>query len=342
MARSHPNPLWDRITRWFNANAEHVTVEFIPDGAPIIAYQGYLRLWLAEGFLAKAATWGNKHFPVLHGGAALTYLGGTTPFTTFDRAPGTWTSPGARLDFALTPLLPFNGGVVEVEAALYQASTTGPLVTALHIMGGLSVLLTPPLSIAAAVVDSVAKGLDAALGTDQPELGVHWTMISPGGGGNSLRPGSLVVIDKPRAALPGTLSVGAAGLCLDNGTGPKQLSGVNYLVVRIECRRERDDWRFPELDALIRTAGEAYIKGYADQFEDVRTDAVARAWNSPDLTPADRKRVAKLVADEIDALRDLHAAPGPDRSIEKIAMQALPSRDDPALANLTLRALLAH
>ena len=71
------NPLWDRVTGWFNSNAQHVTVEFIPypGGSPINAYQGYLRLWLAEGFLAKAATWGNKHFPVLHGGAALSYLG---------------------------------------------------------------------------------------------------------------------------------------------------------------------------------------------------------------------------------------------------------------------------
>jgi len=79
----------------------------------------------------------------------------------------------------------------------------------------------------------------------------------------------------------------------------------------------------------------------SSQFEDMKADAVVRAWNSPDLTPADQKRVAKLVATEIDAVRDLHAVPGPDRSLENIAESALPSADDPGMAGLTLRSLLA-
>jgi len=162
MAGNVLGPMWKRATSWFDANAQHVTAEFIPDsgGSPVPAYGGYLRIWLAEGFLAKAATWGNKHFPVLHGGAARTFLGGTTPFTTFARPRGTLTTPGAQLDFQLTPLLPFNGGVVEVEASLYQASTAGPLVTALQIVGSFDTLLAPPLSIAATIAGKVADGVD--------------------------------------------------------------------------------------------------------------------------------------------------------------------------------------
>jgi len=334
--------MWDRVSRWFDANAQHVTAEFIsePGGSPVAAYGGYLRIWLAEGFLAKAATWGNKHFPVLHGGAALTFLGGTRPFTTFARPPGSWTIPGAQLNFPLTPLLPFNGGIVEVEAALYQASTTGPLVTALQILGNFDTLLAPPLSLAATIAGKVADGLDDVLGTDQPALGVHWAMVAPGGGGNVLQPGSLAVIAKPRDALAGRLSIESNGLCLDDGHGPRQLSGTDYIVVRIECRADRDDWRFPELDELIRAAGQASINGYADEFGDRRTEAITRAWNSPDLTPADRIRVAKLVADEIDEARNLHAVPGPDRSLEVIAHERLPSPDAPELMNLTLSDLL--
>lgn len=33
------------------------------------------RLFLAEGFLATSATWGNQHFPALHGGASPRFLG---------------------------------------------------------------------------------------------------------------------------------------------------------------------------------------------------------------------------------------------------------------------------
>ncbi len=343
MAGNVLGPMWKRATSWFDANAQHVTAEFIPDsgGSPVPAYGGYLRIWLAEGFLAKAATWGNKHFPVLHGGAALTFLGGTTPFTTFARPRGTLTTPGAQLDFQLPPLLPFNGGVVEVEASLYQASTAGPLVTALQIVGSFDTLLAPPLSIAATIAGKVADGVDTVLGTDQPVLGVHWAMVAPGGGGNALRPGSLVVINKPRDALSGSLSIEKnLGLCLDDGRGPRQLSGLDYLVLRIDCRPDRDDWRFPELDELIREAGRAAIKGYAEMFRDCRTEAITRAWNSPDLTPDDRIRVATLVAEQIDASSKLGAVPGPDQSLEAVAAERLPAPDAPELRNLTLRDLL--
>lgn len=335
------SPMWKRATSWFDSNAEHVTAEFIeqPGGSAVAPYGGYLRVWLAEGFLAKAVTWGNKHFPVLHGGAALTFAGGVTPFTKFAQPPGPLTAPGAHLDFALTPLLPFDGGTVEVSASLYQASTSGPLVTALQIVGGLDTLLAPPLSLAATIAGKVADGVDAVLGKDQPVLAVHWAMVAAGGGGNVLRPGSLAIIAKPRDALPGTLSVQPnLGLCLDDGSGPRQLTGVDYLVLRVECRAERDDWRFPELDALIRGAGEAAINGYAEMFRDRRTEAITRAWNSPDLTPVDRQRVAALVADEIDATRKLGAVPR--ASFGDIAAARLPAADAPELRALKLQDLI--
>jgi len=238
-------------------------------------------------------------------------------------------------------LLPFNGGVVEVEAALYRASVAGPLATALQIVGSLGDLLGPPLSVAAVVAGKVADGLDKVLAADQPVLGVHWAMVAPGGGGNVLRPGSLAVVNRPRHQLPGALSIHHGRLCVDAGQGPTQLTSADYLVLRIECRTERPDWRLPELDELIRAAGSAYLNGYIEDFEDRRKGAIVRAWNSPDLIPADRVRVAKLVASEIDAVRELHAVPGPEQSLDAIAPLNLPAPDAPELKDLTLAALLA-
>jgi hypothetical protein len=337
--------MWNRVATWFAGQAQQVTVEFLPEPGrvPIPAYQGYLRLWLGEGFLARSRAWGNQHYPALHGGLALRFLGTeTTPFTTFARPPDTWSTPGAQLDFPVTALLPFNGGSVEVEAALYQVSVAGPLATAVDLVGSLASLMGPPLSTAATIADKVSDGLDAVLAATgaQPVLGVHWAMVAPGGGGNVLGPGHLVVVNAPRQQLAGTLAMVKGRLHHDTGNGPRPLAGVDYLVVRLECRTERDDWRFPDLDELVRQAGTAYLEGQPETFKARRTEAIARAWASTDLIPIDRKRVAWLVAGEIDGVKELGAVPGPARTLEMIAPQRLPTADAPELAELRLDDLL--
>src|SRR5438105_13389093 len=96
--------MWQRIQKFVSDNATHVTVKFLPDDSqePLKPYEGYLRVWLADGFLAQQQTWGNNHFPALHGGVSLDFLGNqSAAFTRFDRPPESWTKPGAQLDFAL-------------------------------------------------------------------------------------------------------------------------------------------------------------------------------------------------------------------------------------------------
>lgn len=335
------NRMWDRVAGWFRAGAGHSTVTFVPDSdtVPISAYGGYLRVWLAEGFLATGRSWGNDHFPILHGGASLRFLGTEpTPFTTFARPKGSWTVPGGQFDFPITPLLPFNGGTVEVEAALYQGTTSGPLATALDVLGGLADLMGPPLATAAAITGKVADGLNLVLDStgDDPILGVHWSMVSPGAGGNLLRSGHLLVAATPR--LPGTPVFPGGRLAI--GPDLQRLTGIDYLVLRVECREERDDWRFPDLDALIRAAGTAHLEGLPDAYRARRAEAVTKAWNSPDLTPNDRLRVAHLVATELDRVRDLGAVPEPGRNLQKAAAEHLPSPDAPELQSLSLEQLL--
>jgi hypothetical protein len=339
--------VWSRVRSWFDQNADHLALHFIPDtdGAPVQPYAGYLRLWFAEGFLAKQKSWGNTHFPALHGGVSLAFAGNEpTTFTTLTRSPQSWTMPGARLDFPITPLVPFRGGMVEVEAALYQATVQGPLGIAVNLLGSLAPLMGPPLSVAAAIAGPVSEALSTVLEEtgNQPVLGLHWAMISPGGGGNVLRPGHLVLMDISEPKLTGVPVILDGRLHLQVPKGSAVLpTGVDYLVLRVECRPDRDDWRFPELDALIRTAGDALIRGQQEAFASWRTEAISRAWNSLDLTPTDQKRVALLVQEELDGLKQFGIVPGPDRGIESIALQRLPAVDDERVASLTLDQLLA-
>lgn len=341
MAETFLRRTWNRVASWVEANAGHTTVRFVPDatGRPIHPHTGYVRLWLAEGFLARQRSWGVDRFPALHGGVSLSLLGGDrATFTSFGRAPEAWTAPGAQLDFPLTALLPFTGGVVEVEAALYEARTGGPLGTAVDVVSSLASLLGPPLSTAAVVAEKISDGLDVVLGASgaQPVLALHTAMVAPGGGGTAVRAGHVVVLAAPPRELRGEPVIHDGRLHLDDGSALSLPTGVDYLVVRVECREDRDDWRFPELDALIRAAGEAFLRGHRDAYADIRTDAIARAWNSADLTSVDRRRVALLVRDELDGLAELGVVPGPDRALHSVADQRLASRDDPRLDGLTL------
>ena len=345
MTESFAGKTWRRMQSWFVANADHVTVVFIPSpvAEPVLPNAGYLRLWLAEGFLAQSRSWGVDRFPALHGGVSLNVLGGPATFSTLARPGENWTTPGAQLDVRITSLLPYAGGTVELEAALYQASSAGPLGTAVQLITGLAPMMGPPLSTAAALAERVSEGLDAVLaaGGDEPVLGVHWSMVTAGAGGNAVRPGHLAVIGTPADRLDGTPVIEGGRLQLRTSSGVRPLTGVDYLLLWVECRSERDDWRFPELDALIRAAGDDLIRGYEESFAERRTEAIARAWNSPDLTPPDRRRVALLVKEELDGLGGLGAVPGADSTLESLAPRRLPAPDDDRLTDLTLARLLA-
>jgi hypothetical protein len=340
--------MWQHVRSWFAKEAEHVTVEFIPlDGAPpIYPEQGYLRLWLNEGFLAKARTWGNDHFPALHGGVSLTFGGVEgTAFTKFAKSAPLAQAPGAQLNVPITALLPFRGGTVEVQAALYQATTSGPLATAVQLVGSFASLLGPPLATAATIAGKVSAGLDAVLDAtkDQPVLGVHWSMVSPGGGLPVLRSGHLVVVNTPREKLGGALRVVDGLLHVDDGSGPRRLTGADYLVTQVECRTERDDWSsFQQLFTLINEARTAYLRKHETVYVEKATEAMIYVWTSPDFVDQDRARIALEVERQINAVRQQGIVPPAEESFVERATTGLLHRDAPELAGLRLVDLLAR
>lgn len=326
--------MWQQIKSVFVADAEHVTLEFVPEAGaqPLQPDGGYLRVWLVEGYLAKARTWGNDHFPALHGGAALSFAGrGTTPFAQFSRAPGTITAPGAHLNFALTPSLPYEGGPVEAQAALFRATKKGPLAAAADLVAALAPLVGPPLAVAAAVTERVSAGLDVIVkqAGDSPVLAVHESFTAP-------RSGRLVVANTPPGAF-GEITFVDGRLHADG----RRPTGTDFLVLRLECRTEPERWRLPQFDELVRAAGTAYLHRRQEKFEELRREAVVAAWNSTDFVPVDRRRVAKFVADEIDRVKELGAIAVPDRTLDEAALDGgIPSRKDPDVASLTLDDLL--
>ncbi|MEZ0074819.1 hypothetical protein [Planotetraspora sp. GP83] len=328
------NRVWRRIASWFAAEAEHVTLAFLPEpgSRPLMPYQGYLRLWLAEGFLADRRTWTIDHYPALHGGMTLGFLGSEpVTFTTMTRP--VWTAAGIRLDQEISPLVPYSAGVVNVQAGLYRASEKGPIGAAVQVVGELAGLIGPPLATAAAIAAKVSDGLDAVLEStgEKPVLGVDFGMVAPGGGGRPVQAGHVVVLNTPKA--PGELAILDGLLHVDG----ERLTGIDYLVLRIECRAERDDPITPDIAGLIQRAIEAKLRGHRDSYEELRQEAIIRAWCSPDLVPSDRPRVAKFIADQID-VAELGVLP--PAGIIAGAAGRLPARNAPEVTGLRLSDLL--
>ncbi|GAA3466664.1 hypothetical protein [Nonomuraea roseola] len=320
-----------RLSQWFSAKADHVHLEFIPDpgSRPLVPREGYVRLWLTEGFLGQRRSWGNDHFPALHGGLTLNFLG-TQPVGFKAVSTPAWSTPGVHLDLQVSPLVPYNGGVVTVEAGLYQVTQQGPLGAAVQVLGKLAGLVGPPLATAATIAEKMSEGLEVVLEAtgDQPRLGVHWSMVAPGGGGRPVQAGHLVVLDAP--APPGRLEIVEGRLRAD---GRPVL--LDYLVLRVECREERDDPITPELEQLIRRAVEDGLHGNTASMNAIRTEAIVRAWTSSDLVPKDQRRVALLIRDEIDAARPLGVVP-----VERLAARMV-SRESPELKGLRLEELIS-
>lgn len=333
----------ERVRRWFRANAGHVTDVFLPDGnaEPVYPGAGYVRVWLAEGFLATAKSWGADQYPALYGSVSFPVPGaGPGRYTTLTRPP---LAPGAHHDFPITPLLPYHGGVIEVDAAVYRVATDSPLVTVLQLIGALEPLLGPPLDVAAAIAARLGDGIAAVLDAHQQEplLALHHSLVASDGGGTTVRSCHCVVLGSEREALAGAPAISGGRLVLRTSSGDQRPAGTDYLVLRVECRTERDDWNLPYLDTLIAASAEAYLTGQENRFGSLRKEAIIRAYNSPDLVPADRVRVAKLVKDRIDEVQQLGIVPGGRAgTLAEVAPDRLVSPDDPGLAGLTLDGLL--
>jgi len=331
--------VWHHIQNWF-ATHDGVTAAFLPDkeDTGIYAQQGYLRLWLTEAVVRKDRTDRGDRVLAFHGGVTLTFGGAMdTSFTRFTRLAGGPAGPGAILNLPVTPLIPFQGGPVRLQAAMYRTPSRGALAGAAEVAGALTEIADAPLSWVAATSTRLDISLERLLADADGEavLAAQWGGDEPGGGGRMLRSGHLVMVNVPAEQIPG-LRIADGRLRADGAVNAEPLSAADYMVLRLECRREREDWRFPQLDALIRAAFEAALNGYQDRYLAIRAQAIVSAWNSADLTPIDRRRVAKVVADEID-----NFANQADADV-RLDTARLPEPYDPALSQVELPQLLGE
>jgi hypothetical protein len=333
--------LWTRVRRQFDAQAQHHLRIFFPqeDAVPLAPNDSYVRIWLSELFLAKQVAWGTERTPAVHASVRLLY-GGMSPqtFVTLAQPPAP-SSSGVFEDYQLTELLPYRGASIELQASLYEILGKNNLRTAVDILTGFASLVTPPVSTALSIADMVASGVEKVIDANAaaPALVLQGTLAAPGAGlTNELQPGWLAVVSATEYDLSASeLHIVDGRLCL----GDRRLTGFDYLVLRIEGRAQRVDWRAPDLDQAISAAAYARALGRKEEYERLRADALSKIYFSPDFTPGQRNQVAQSVKEELDGMQPGAASQGELTVADIVARRGVPSRAQ--VSQLTLAELLS-
>jgi hypothetical protein len=349
--------LWDAISGLAARSANQYLYVRIPkdrtkpeyDDQPLKPERSYFRLWLTEMFLTQSKDWFKDWYPAVHSSVRLKFGNQSdVNFSRVVRAPEEALANGVLLNYRLTELMPFNGGVVELEAGLLALEGKNHLKAAIDILANFSSLVAAPLSQALTIAEKVSGSMQDLLGSTNGKIHLpfHQTFTATGGGGgNELRPGYIAVvlatayqIDKDR------LSVKDDRLhyVIGSRDEPRPFEGYDYMLFRIEGREQRDDWRLKNIQEPLDKAKEALIQNETEKAEAFKKIALVTAWQSPDLAAYDRRRVVQAIKEELDeiAREGFGALPPEERDLDAVMLRrAMPVEKAKALGKMRFEEL---
>jgi hypothetical protein len=262
-------------------------------------------------------------------------------FTTLSRPPDGSLGPGVWKNYALTNLIPYRGGVVELNAGLSALAGESALGAALDALQDFSSLIVPPVTEALGIAQKVSSGVERLLtaGNDDLLLAFHDSFSAEGGGGQSPLEGRYVAIVNT------TESLGALTVVEDRlHASGRPVEGRDYMLFRIEGRRERDDWRFRRFEDLRAKAIDARLRSDEASFLGFRNTLLAEALSSPDLTVADQQRAARAFKKELEEATEIGRGMAAEDlpPLEETIARHAPSLDEVAgLESASLEEILA-
>jgi hypothetical protein len=293
------------------------------DDTELKAGEHYFRLLLVEMFLANDRKWLTDWFPVVHTAISfkfgdqqelLTHVAGESFLNRLGQQ-----KPGRiiGLNYPVTPLLPFNGGTIELTSGLVGVAGGNDVLACLQILGSFSqLLLVPQLSAALAVAMPLADGVAKFVGATQNQmlLGLHQSWSGASGGANVLRAGYFVVIAADSKTIPPqNLFVVDDGLRYGNNIETsKPLTDYDYMLFRLERRDERDDWdSLTAIQKPFERAIEMLEAGNIEQADAFIRTAKAAAFTAKELTAkVDRRRVIEQLEKAYQDANSLFGARG--------------------------------
>jgi hypothetical protein len=303
--------IWERVRRTGQRQARAFVFKEIPHAGEdtitaqpaLIPGQDYFRIWLSEMFLGQRSTLTADWLPAAHARVSVTGHGRSpVEYSKMLRPDPEYMAQGVELNYQLTDLVPYNGGVVEVETALVAWQQANRLDAAVEVLQAVSAIPIPSAAPALKVAEQITSAAKTLVqkGDGAVHLHLHQSFVAPEDGepkqpepGNILRPTYLaVLLADENEVSPGALRVIDNRLCKVGADGQlAHLLGWDFLLMRVEGRSTRDDFWLPELQELLDKAVEALEAGQPSLAEHYRSAAIAIAWRSPAFTWTDRDRL---------------------------------------------------
>lgn len=312
--------LWQRIVD--ATKAEKPLWIPLDQGDPLASDASYVRIFISEMWLETKWKWFSGWYPAVEAAVQLQF--GDQPATVITRVakpPEGVTDNAVLRNYEILPLTPFNGGTLELQAALMALQGQNYLGSAIKVLEDFSSMVAAPLGQALAIAEKVSNGLDEIVQATNGDarLPYHDTFVGAGMGKNELKQGYVAVV----RAQPGQLdtarfSVKDGALRYDSSPFRK----FDYLLLRIDGATTRDD--YAQLSS-IKTPKEQFISALQEANDQAALIAERQirgaVFRCADLAGKDRPRVWDAVNKELTDIKkafSLGARGIPARSLDDI------------------------
>lgn len=311
----------DFLTKLFVSASEHCVYIRIPNEkvkeTPVLVSQTieaekyYFRVWLAEMFLKDDRKLFKTFIPVVHSVTKLQFGNRATQELPYVAGPvnlnlDATLGKGVQINHALTNLLPFRGGSISIAAALVAYENKDFFESFMSTLNSLSGLLNiGQLSTTLKIIDSTVNGIQNMITGGNKDIHLVYSETFAGkvsDGGNPLTNGYIAIVNTSEGKIDKErLFVINSRLCYgDSIVTAKPIDGYDYILLRIELSKSRDDpLAFEEFAKLLNTAIEKGIESKSDGDAIMKTLKVV-IWKSEDLTNFDKGIVYKACKDNYD------------------------------------------
>jgi hypothetical protein len=317
----------------------------------------YFKLTLAEMFLKNDRAWFSGWHPAAY--SLIKFKFGDTEETVSNVAgPSSikdldqHANASISMNHTLVPVVPFNGGDIELESGLVAVKDSDDVKQLLKVLTDVSTTLAvPQLSAAMAFAQPLVNGIEELAGSNKNQTAVrlHDTFAA----GPTLRARYLAAIATPAGSIPpGELFVKNDKLCRGpNLASAQPIQGQDYILLRIDAMSQRDDWEdltsikepfmqaIDMLNAALNEPDADKQKGMVEEAQRRLGAAKLAAFRSKDLTKVvGRRQVVDALQRKFNEAKQMFgsgaAAPLEDFTLSSVMARAMPPAQARVLGEL--------